>query len=76
VTGLQDALPEFDSEQGQGRHFFPFVIAFKSAQGPIQPCIQRVSGPFPKSTVVGWDADHPQPFSAEVKNAWSRLHTA
>jgi hypothetical protein len=57
---------EFDSQQGQGRDIFLFVIAPRPVLEPTQPPVCWVQGI--KRPVR--EADHSPLSSAEVKNAW------
>jgi hypothetical protein len=71
---LQAGRPEFESRHGQ--RDFLFATAYRSSLGPTEVPIQwvpgvlspRVKRPVPK-------ADHSPPFSAEIKNVWSCLHS-
>jgi hypothetical protein len=61
-TRLRAERPEFDSRQGQ--QIFLFSIASKEALGPNQPPIKWVPG----LKRQGRKANHPSPYSAQVKN--------
>jgi hypothetical protein len=61
-------MVQFPAEAG----IFLSATAFRSAMGPTQPPIQWV--PWAISLGIKWwarEVDHPCPFNAEVKNAWS-----
>jgi hypothetical protein len=64
----------FDSQWGLG--IFLFIIASRTALGPIQTPIQWVPGALSLGEKrLGCEADHSPPSSAEVKNAWSYTST-
>jgi hypothetical protein len=51
---------------------FSFTAAFRPALEPTQPPIQWVPGALCVGVKpLGHEAEHPPPFSAEIKNAWS-----
>jgi len=67
-SGLDDRW--FESRQGLGISLF--TAASRPVLGLTQPPIQRVSGAFSLGVKrPGSQAEHPPPFTAEVKTAWS-----
>jgi hypothetical protein len=68
ITGWMIGVLGVDFRRGLG--IFLFTTVFRTALGPTQPPIQRVSGALSLGLKrLGREADHSPPSSAEVKNA-------
>jgi hypothetical protein len=75
VNELRAGRQEFGFLAGTGI-FFLFATASRQSLRPTQPPVRWITAAL--STEVkrpGREADHSPPFSAEVKNAWSYLHS-
>jgi hypothetical protein len=74
---LRPAWPGFDSQQEQGRNFFPvFFTTFRPVLRPTQPPKQWVTGALSLGIKrPEREAYHILPCNAEFKNAWSYTFT-
>jgi len=76
MTRLGAGRRGLDSRQGQRRDDLVFAASSRQALGPTQTPIQWA--PRARSPGVnrpGRESDHPLPYSAEVRNAWSYTTT-